>query len=146
MIREYHRRDLDPLLLLYQQQGFDYEVPRLDDPIFFAKLVLEGERGIEMALAARHTCEVFAFLDGTQGTPQERWQKFLRLHAGMEVKVKEEFGLDDAHCFLPPEIERSFGKRLRLLGWVKDEWPCYSKVLMLPSQLEQRARVEVAHG
>lgn len=131
MIREYQRADLDRLLEIYAASGFDYSFPALEEPQFFAKLVVDAGDGAEMALVARHTAEMYLLMDGTKGTPQSRWEAFQRLHRAMELKLWAR-GVADVHCWVPPTLARRFGKRLRMLNWCQDTWPCFSRVLRGP--------------
>jgi hypothetical protein len=79
-----------------------------------------------MAVLQRLTAETYLLHDPDAGTPRQRWQNFLALHdaALRDAAVR---GLDDAQAFLPPQIARSFGRRLARLGWMRDPWPCFSR-------------------
>ena len=60
---------------------------------------------------------------------RQRYQWFLALHAAGERDLLAR-GLDDAHAWLPPPVERRFGRRLEALGWVRDTaWTPYCKKL-----------------
>jgi hypothetical protein len=80
-----------------------------------------------MAVLLRLTAEAYLLHDPAAGTPRERWQNFLALHEAT-MHAAAALGLDDAQAFLPPRIARAFGRRLARLGWVRDPWPCFSKV------------------
>lgn len=84
---------------------------------------------IVMASLARLTCEIYLLADPDAGTPRERYTRLLALHAAAERDLYAR-GLDDVHAWLPPPIARRFGRRLRRLGWVRDDaWTPYSKRL-----------------
>ncbi len=135
-IREYGEGDLEALRAIHGAQGFPYEFPDLRNPLFLTKLVLaddekgEGEgKGIAGASLLRLTAEAYLLLDPKRGTPKERWAWLLGLH---EATRREAWGrgLEDVHAWLPPEIAAKFGRRLRRLGWVRDdEWTPYCKRL-----------------
>lgn len=127
MVREYTERDLERLKELHRSQGIEYAFPDLSNPLHFSKKVLEHDGKAVAALIARLTCEMF-FLTEKYGTPRQRWEGFKELHAASEIDVYEK-GLDDATAFLPPGLER-FGRRLESIGWRKNLWPCYTKVLL----------------
>ncbi len=128
-IRAYTPADLEALERMHAQQGFGYPFPDIADPIFLSKLVVEDDAGrLVMAALVRLTSEVYLLLDPQAGTPVERWRRLLGLHAAAEREALAR-GLDDAHAFLPLQLERAFGRRLRRLGWVKDPWPAYCKKL-----------------
>ncbi len=77
----------------------------------------------------RLTAEAYLLLDPRAGTPRERWQWLLALHAAAERDAWQR-GLEDVHAWLPPPIARKFGKRLARLGWLRDDaWTPYCKRL-----------------
>jgi hypothetical protein len=129
-VREYTEADLDALERMHAQQGFDYAFPDLRDPIFVSKLVLEDDGGSAvMASLARLTCEIYLLADPAAGTARERYARLVALHQVAERDLRRR-GLDDVHAWLPPRIAKRFGRRLELLGWVRDDaWIPYSKRL-----------------
>jgi hypothetical protein len=97
-----------------------------------SKLVLEDDAGqVVMASLARLTCEMYLLLDrdasksSSAGNPQERYGRLLALHQAGEQHLLAR-GLDDAHAWLPPPIAKRFGRRLAMLGWIRDDtWTPY---------------------
>jgi hypothetical protein len=98
-----------------------------------------GPRDIRVALASKEkiigaallrlTAEAYLLLDPQAGTPRERWQWLLALHAAAERDAWQR-GLEDVHAWLPPPIAKKFGRRLQLLGWRRDDaWTPYCKRL-----------------
>ena len=83
---------------------------------------------ILMAVLLRLTAETYLLHDPAAGTPRQRWQRFLAIHEAA-LCAAAACGLDDAQAFLPPPIARSFGRRLARLGWKRDPWLCFSKVI-----------------
>jgi hypothetical protein len=81
---------------------------------------------VTMAILQRLTAETYLLHDPAAGTPRQRWQNFLALHDAA-LRDGAARGLDDAQAFLPPQIARSFGRRLARLGWTRDPWPCFSR-------------------
>jgi hypothetical protein len=144
-IREYTEGDLDALRAIHAAQGFDYKLPDLGNPLLVTKLVLAGEN-VEAggAIAARTetilgaallrlTAEAYLLLDPRTGTPRERWQWLLALHAATERDAWQR-GLEDVHAWLPPPLAKKFGKRMQRLGWVRDDaWTPYCKKLQVIS-------------
>ncbi len=132
VIRQYTEADLEALRRMHQAQGFNYPFPTdLGDRIFLTKIVLEDGAGTPvMAALVRLTAEVYLLMDPGAGSPRERWDRLLALHAVAERDARAR-GLADAHAFLPPQVERAFGRRLRKLGWARDPWPAYCKKLDL---------------
>jgi hypothetical protein len=80
---------------------------------------------IAMAVLLRLTAEAYLLHDPSAGTPRQRWQHFLALHAAARSSAAAR-GLDDVQAFLPPRVARAFGRRLARLGWTQDPWPCFS--------------------
>ena len=86
-----------------------------------------GNCRIVGAALLRLTAEAYLLLDPQSGTPRERWQGLLALHAAAERDAWRR-GLEDVHAWLPPPIAAKFGKRLARLGWIRDDtWTpfCY---------------------
>ena len=160
-VREYRPTDLAQLRAIHAAQGFDYALPDLGNPLFVTKLVLAqddapslvaaqhaapSERDSESANAAadsakhdailgaallRLTAEAYLLLDPRAGTPRQRWQWLLALHAATERDAWQR-GLEDVHAWLPQPIAARFGKRLARLGWQRDDtWTPYCKKLEL---------------
>jgi len=159
-IREYHENDLPTLRAIHAAQGFAYPLPDLHHPLFVTKLVLTHDDpslpgnasaspsrafgGMNLALGAvpeeprgkligaaflRLTAEAYLLLDPNAGTPHDRWRAMLTLHAAAERDAWCR-GLEDVHAWLPPPIAKTFGKRVRQLGWVRDDtWIPYCKKL-----------------
>jgi hypothetical protein len=132
LVRQYKESDLDALRRMHTQQGFDYAFPDLSDPLFVSKLVVEdGEGRAVMASLARLTCEMYLLLAPGEGEPQERYERLLALHRAGERDLIAR-GLHDAHAWLPPPIAKKFGRRLKKLGWVRDDaWTPYCRRLVL---------------
>jgi hypothetical protein len=143
-VREYQEKDLDALRAIHAAQGFEYPLPDLSNPLFLTKLVLtedpNGDRAnlnvyasddgtVVGAALLRLTAEAYLLLDAHAGTPRQRWQWLLALHAAAERDAWKR-GLEDVHAWLPPPIASKFGKRITRLGWVRDDtWTPYCKKL-----------------
>jgi hypothetical protein len=143
-IREYQESDLAALRAIHAAQGFDYALPDLRNPLFVTKLVLTdadpaqqkenrrleaGTAKIFGAALLRLTAEAYLLLDPRAGTPRERWQWLLALHAAAERDAWQR-GLEDVHAWLPPPIAGKFGKHITRLGWLRDDaWTPYCKRL-----------------
>jgi hypothetical protein len=156
LIREYRDADLAQLSAIHVAQGFDYPLPDLTNPLFVTKLVLadsnvapgfnpasadeaQTKDAASQGLATRDkivgaallrlTAEAYLLLDPQAGTPRQRWQWLLALHAAAERDAWQR-GLEDVHAWLPPPITKKFGKRLTRLGWLRDDsWTPYCKRL-----------------
>jgi hypothetical protein len=141
-IREYRESDLATLRAIHAAQAFEYPLPDLSNPLFVTKLILSKgdeeneshhnepppERIIGAALL-RLTAEAYLLLDPNPGTPRQRWEWLLQLHAATERDAWQR-GLEDVHAWLPPPVARAFGKRIAQLGWKRDDtWTPYCKRL-----------------
>lgn len=124
MIRDYEPQDLGRVKVLHALCGFDYELPDLARPSFAVRKILaDGER-LQAAAFLRTTSEAYLLMDGTWRTPAWRWEALKRLHEEVRAAAKKE-ELEDVHCWLPPDIEKRFGKRLLQLGWQPSKWSTY---------------------
>jgi hypothetical protein len=142
LIREYRESDLSALRAIHAAQGFAYPLPDLSNPLFVTKLILSDaeketesdenaapEEKIFGAALLRLTAEAYLLLDPKAGTPRDRWQWLLQLHAATERNAWQR-GLEDVHAWLPPPIAHKFGKRIAQLGWNRDDdWTPYCKRL-----------------
>jgi hypothetical protein len=155
LVREYKECDLAALRAIHAAQGFDYALPDLGNPLFVTKLILEDEAAANSADAPKRnencqqgtdatkivgaallrlTAEAYLLLDPRAGTPRERWQWLLGLHAAAERDAWQR-GLEDVHAWLPPAIAKKFGKRISRLGWNRDDsWTPYCRKLSAPQQ------------
>jgi hypothetical protein len=141
-VREYRESDLSALRAIHASQDLPYPLPDLNNPLFVTKLILstgdenESARSeppqekIRGAALLRLTAEAYLLLDPQAGTPRQRWQWLLQLHAATERDAWQR-GLEDVHAWLPPSIAQKFGKRITQLGWNRDDvWTPYCKRLV----------------
>jgi hypothetical protein len=126
-IRQYTSADCEALRRIHARQGFEYEFPNIDDPLFVSKIVLEDDAGlVAMAALARLTCEMYLLMEPEKGTARQRFERLLFLQRAGAEDLRAR-GLHDAHAWLPPPIGRRFGRRLEAMGWTRDdEWTPYS--------------------
>lgn len=130
-IREYTPADLEALQRLHLAQGFAYDFPDLANPLFLTKLVAtRTDETFVGAALVRLTAEAFLLLDPAVGAPADRWRVVQALNEAARRDAHAR-GLDDVHCWVPPQLERRFAKRLVQLGWRRELWPCWSKILSL---------------
>jgi hypothetical protein len=134
-IREYQEQDLEALRAIHARQGFEYPLPDPSNPLFLTKIVLaetSTENEVEKIVGAallRLTAEAYLLLDPKWGTPRDRWQGLLTLHAAADRDAWRR-GLEDVHAWLPPGLEKKFGKRIERLGWLRDDkWTPYCRRL-----------------
>src|ERR1700690_3150510 len=111
IVREYDNADCDALRAMHAAQGFAYELPNLDDPLFLVRAVVEDEGRPRMAALLRLTAEAYLLADPHDGKPRQRWQWLLALHEATRSAAAAH-GLADVQAFLPPQVARAFGRRL----------------------------------
>jgi hypothetical protein len=131
-VREYRESDFAQLRAIHAAQGFDYPLPDLSNPLFVTKKVLAEDNSVVSAALLRLTAEAYLLLDPRLGSPRQRWQWLLALHAAAERDAWQR-GLEDVHAWLPPPIATKFGKHLTRLGWQRDDtWTPYCRRLSTP--------------
>jgi len=109
---------------MYEQAGFAYQFPDLHSPLFeAAKVVVDEDDQPLMAAAAERIIQLYLFC-GKMEHPGAALHGIRMLHEALRPELKER-GYAEANAFLPPQIEKSFGRRLmRSFGWVKN-WASY---------------------
>jgi hypothetical protein len=109
--------------------GLDYKFPNLDGPLFVIKQVAELDGRIVAVGAVRIEAELYLWIDHSVGEPEDRWDAVKELNdVGMD-KAYWEQGLDNCVCWVPEAVEKSFGKRLKQLGFDtdRDGWRSWSR-------------------
>jgi len=130
VIRDFRPDDIPALKRIHAAQGHSYPFPDLTSPQFAGIMVAVDENDVPVqAIACRKTVEVYFFGDPTWKTPGWRLETFRRLHlAAHDLMLR--LGYTDAHCWVPPAVEKAFGRRLQMIfGWKKSVWQCFSKEL-----------------
>jgi hypothetical protein len=126
-IHEYTENDLPRIQELHALCGFDYQLPDLAAPSMVVKRMLTHDGAIQVAGFLRLTSEAFLLGNAKWRTPAWRWEALKALHEDIRHKAQI-LMLDDAHCWVPPELDRAFGRRLVALGWERErQWPVYSQ-------------------
>ena len=115
------------LAQLHARLGFDYQLPAMNTPLFPVKRMGKDANGFcFIAAAAKVTAEVYLWLDHEWGTPEQRWEALQELHRDITDKARK-IGFDQLYVAIPPEIAKSFGPRLKDLGWeLARPWPVYT--------------------
>lgn len=132
-LRAYQASDLERLKRIHAKQGFSYELPDLSDPIFPVGCVAEENGEPQMAAFLKIHAEAYLLADPDYGTPRDRWRMLLAVHESVRWQARE-LGLDSVTCWIPPSLTKktntgqdsAFVRRLRKLGWGRDEWEAFS--------------------
>lgn len=128
-IRRYVDEDQEELRRIHSAQQMPYEFPELSNPLFLTKVVAERRGRIAAASFLRLTAEAYLLVDRENGTPIDRWRTVTLLHEVVRGDASRR-GLDDVHCWLPPQVAGAFGRRLGFLGWKKEPWDSYARTVM----------------
>lgn len=123
-VRLLKSQDIPILRAMFEASGFEYEFPDLESPQFeTVQVVTDGNNEPLMCVAAKRTIELY-LLRGDFEHPGSALHAVHLLHVSVANRLRLK-GYDEANAFLPPQVERSFGKRLmRTFGWLK-AWQCY---------------------
>lgn len=131
-VRWVERRDIPALRKLHAAMGFAYDLPDVRNKNVIARFVAVDQGKVVAAVVGRRTTEAYFLLDAEWADPARRYAAFLELH-NRALDVGAMLGYEDTNAFLPPEVERSFGRRLLNLGWRTyedgQEWRCYTRDL-----------------
>ena len=111
---------------LYARTGLPENCfPDITDPLFIIKKGAEKDGELFEAGFLKVTGELYLLVDHSAETAITRWETLQRLCAEGLAKAAE-LGLQQCSCWIPPEIEPSFAKRLEALGFEKSKWTCYT--------------------
>ncbi|MBU6231681.1 hypothetical protein KGP36_03350 [Patescibacteria group bacterium] len=127
-VREYKESDLDRLKELYHNSGFDYYLPGMNE--FFSKRVVDSPDGIAMAAFLKLNAEAYLICDPKWRNPAWRMEALRQLESVCREDAVEK-GAMEAVSFIPPQLNKTFGRRLSKMGWspCRPEWQCYFKVI-----------------
>lgn len=122
--RPLRESDIPILQDIAVKSGFPY--PNLDHPhIEAVEVATDSEGHIIMACAAKRLVELYLYVDQDRSSAV-KMSAIRQLHQGMAEKLRAK-GYDSAEIFIPPAIEKSFGRRLiRSFQWVRN-WPSFCK-------------------
>lgn len=130
MIRNYQRTDEEKIKEIFLKQGLPENcMPDLKSKLYIVKKVVESPDGqVAMAGFVRKTCEPFLILDHSAVDPAWRWMALQDLTDNISLCAKIH-GMEDATCWIPPEVVDSFAPRLESLGFVKSPWQSFTRSL-----------------
>jgi hypothetical protein len=133
IIREYTPADFEAVKRLHQEMAHDYKLPDLTSPLFLVRKVAELDGKVVAVGALMMQVETYMWVDHEVGDPEDRWAAVQAMNdAGMEDAWFQ--GIDCAVLWCPPDLEKSFGKRLEALGFKRDrEWHSWSR----PTRMEE---------
>lgn len=126
MIRAYEESDFEAIQRMHAQSGLPPEcLPDLTNPNFRVKIIADHQGQAVQAGFVKLTGEGYVLISPEFGEPGERLEVVERLIAAGLAEAASA-GLDQVTVWIPPEIERSFGRRLESLGFAKSRWASYT--------------------
>src|ERR1700689_4606741 len=114
VIRAATPEDYDDIRAIHAAQGFDYTLPDLNHPTMFVKSLLVSDKPIA-AVLGRLTSEAYLLIGNDWKSPTEKMNAICTLASTSMGQAKLR-GVTDAFLWCPPEIEKSFAKRLNQMG------------------------------
>jgi len=109
-----------PNLIIRTAEGKDEA-----NALFITRSVYEHDGKPAMMAFLKITAEIFLLVDHEMGTPEERWTWMQEFNAYIRHEAWKR-GLEQLTCWIPPEIEESFAKRLTEMGYVKSPWTSWT--------------------
>jgi hypothetical protein len=109
----------------YAQSGLEFEMPDLSSPMIEAAELVVDERGeVIMAAVAQRTLEIYLLSPAGQLHPMVKMEGIRLLHGAIRDTIASK-GYKEGFAFIPPSIEKAYGRHLRKwFGWEKT-WPAY---------------------
>jgi hypothetical protein len=123
-IRPIQPSDIPTIRGMYELSGLKYTFPDLLGPKMESVMVIESDGVVVAACAAERITQLYLWMEDDHPAAKMHYVKVL--HEAMATELKSK-GYNSVEAYLPPELEKSFGRRLmRNFGWVKS-WPCFSR-------------------
>jgi hypothetical protein len=135
LVRKLRESDIPVLKELHERRGFgysfpdlwDYKLNRISQEFADVQVRVDEEDRPVIAVACRKTVEAYLWMDEQWRTPRWRMAALVEIHEAVRVRLVE-LGVRDIHAWLPPEVCKAFGKRLRqVFGWLPSRWQCWSR-------------------
>lgn len=120
-VRLFEERDLPALKRIYLDAGYSFDFPDFADPFVGHVQVLVSEEDVPlMAVCSKLVPEIILLCaPGGNLHPIVKMQGIGMIHEAMNEALLAE-GHKEAFSFIPPEIEKSYGRHLmRKFGWLK---------------------------
>jgi hypothetical protein len=129
LIRDFKLSDLEAVKELHAKSGLPSVcLPDLTNPLFFVKVVAESNGKVVQAGFVKLIGEAYILVDHDAGEPGERLST-LESVVCKGLSSASAKGLSDVSAWLPPDLEKSFGPRLKALGFIRSPWPNFSVLL-----------------
>lgn len=131
-IRTYQEEDLSDLkqmfeAMSFQGENFPYELEQGMNG-FVSLIQTNDHNRAKIAMLARLSAEILIFNDPAWLGPEGRWEKGLRLYKLLENDLRRR-GVAQVWGRIPEEIAATFGRRIRELGFERENFPVFVKEL-----------------
>ena len=118
--------DYESIKEIYLKMGFDYTLPNIDEFVDI-QVVVDDKDEIQMVLAARKEVSYYLLIDPEcELNPFMKWEYFKKI-LQLSFDALRKLGFHSVNAWLPPSIEKSFGRRLQKVGAKKFEWSSYGR-------------------
>ena len=129
-IRTYKERDLSDLkqmfdAMSFQGENFPYEIVQGMNG-FVSLIQTNDDDQAKIAMLARLSAEILIFNDPAWLGPRGRWDKGIRLYRILEKDLRSR-GIAQVWGRIPEEIAAGFGRRIRGIGFKREEFPVFVK-------------------
>lgn len=125
-IRRYRAKDFVKISSLFKKTGFDYNLPTRRE-LIESEVFVDDNDEVIMWLGAKLVPEFYLIMDPSWETPGMRFETFTLLHNHMIDRLADR-GIYEGTISVPPQVEKSFGRRLTKLGWLRSKWACFTLV------------------
>ena len=126
-VRPMEERDIPAIKAIHAAAGYEYSFPAFDSLSIEAADVVVGDDDVPiMGAMAKRVVEVVLFCaPGGPVHPLVKMEAIKMLHDSIRDTIVPK-GFYEANAFLPPQIERSYGRHLvKLFGWAKN-WTSFT--------------------
>ncbi len=129
ILREYDEMDLNRVTEMHKASGLKYNLPPMGT--FFSRRVIESDSEVQMVSLLKLTAEAYLICDPTWRNPAWRMEALRQLDAVANHDAKN-CGVVEAVAFIPPQIEKTFRRRLERMGWNRNKpsWHSYWKAVL----------------
>jgi hypothetical protein len=125
ILRPLEPDDQDTVECLHGESGFDFKFPSLDSPLIEAGCLILDAAGIPLAASVAKRAPEIVLAMRKDAHATVKLQALVQIHNFMRIEMATR-GYHEANCFLPPSIEKNYGRHLRrIFGWEKS-WQGYT--------------------
>ena len=118
--------DYPAILELFNKLSWDYKFPDIDELVDI-QVVVDDNDVIQMVLAGKQVVEYNLLINPESNlTPFEKWE-YLKTILNLSFANVKKSGFKQVFAFLPPELSKSFGRRMLKIGATLYTWPVFGK-------------------